>query len=239
MSIILNKQEARINLVKQIAQTKNIGDQKAQIIFCVDISGSMSGLFSDGTMQETFERMLPVAMQFDDNQAIDVLLFDNNVYNHGTLTNKNIENYASNILNKYRFGGTSYAPAIQNITNTYKNAGKNAKQGGFLGFGKKEIYTAPAYVLFLTDGEPSDKSATEQALKYASQYGIFFQFVGIGNSTFNFLQRLDDLKDRNIDNADFFHVNDLNQISDKELYERMLNEFPDWLKNAKQLKIIK
>ena len=42
---------------------------------------------------------------------------------------------------------------------------------------------------------------------------------------------------RIVDNADFFHVDDLAKITDEDLYQRLLNEFPSWIKAA-QLKCI-
>jgi len=45
---------------------------------------------------------------------------------------------------------------------------------------------------------------------------------------------LDNLKGRVVDNANFFAVNDINKITDQELYQRMLTEFPLWLKAAKE-----
>ena len=44
---------------------------------------------------------------------------------------------------------------------------------------------------------------------------------------------------RYIDNANFFSVNDLESISDEELYNRLLAEYPVWIKEAKDKKILK
>ncbi|MBH8575108.1 VWA domain-containing protein [Nostocaceae cyanobacterium CENA369] len=38
---------------------------------------------------------------------------------------------------------------------------------------------------------------------------------------------------RIIDNANFFHVDDLIKITDEQLYERLLNEFPAWIREAR------
>ena len=46
----------------------------------------------------------------------------------------------------------------------------------------------PAYVIFITDGDCSDKEASEVTIKSASDKGIFWQFVGIGHANFNFLE---------------------------------------------------
>ena len=69
----------------------------------------------------------------------------------------------------------------------------------------------------------------------ASRYPIFWQFVGIGNSRFSYLEELDEMQGRFIDNANFFSVNDLDIISDDELYKRLLSEYPDWITKAKQV----
>jgi hypothetical protein len=114
-------------------------------------------------------------------------------------------------------GGTSYAGVINRIVKKY------AKTSG-----------DPAYILFVTDGDNSDKKPAENAVIEASKYPIFWQFVGIGKGEFQFLEKLDTLKGRIVDNANFFAVNDINEITDQELYQRMLAEFPLWLKAAKE-----
>ena len=37
-----------------------------------------------------------------------------------------------------------------------------------------------------------------------------------------------------IDDAGFMRVNDLDEIKDAELYDRLLNEFPHWLTKAQE-----
>ena len=40
-------------------------------------------------------------------------------------------------------------------------------------------------------------------------------------------------------NANFFHVNDIASISDDELYNRLLDEFPSWLKEVRRNDILR
>lgn len=40
-------------------------------------------------------------------------------------------------------------------------------------------------------------------------------------------------------NSNFFAIDDFDCVPDDELYERLLNEFPAWLKEAKAKKIIR
>ncbi len=71
------------------------------------------------------------------------------------------------------------------------------------------------------------------AIKKAARFPIFFQFFGIGESSFAFLKKLDKMRGRLIDNANFFEVKNPNRISDNKLYKKMMAEYPDWLKLAK------
>ena len=43
---------------------------------------------------------------------------------------------------------------------------------------------------------------------------------------------------RVIDNCDFFELDDLDNISEEALYENMLEEFPSWLKEAREIGLI-
>ncbi len=42
-----------------------------------------------------------------------------------------------------------------------------------------------------------------------------------------------------MDNAKFFHVPDIDQVTDEELYNQMLNKFPEWLKETKEKGILR
>ena len=38
---------------------------------------------------------------------------------------------------------------------------------------------------------------------------------------------------RYVDNADFFAVSDINSMSDRELYTKLFDEYPEWLSDNK------
>ena len=61
---------------------------------------------------------------------------------------------------------------------------------------------------------------------------MFWQFVGVGGSDYGILERLDDMKGRVVDNCNFFALDDLHDVSEQDLYDRLLEEFPTWLKEA-------
>lgn len=200
----------------------------ARVAVVMDYSGSMENLYRRGNVQAILDRLLPLAMQFDDNGEMEVWLFDNNYRRIEPISLNNYYNYINNenILNKYSMGGTKYAPVMQDVINKYT---------------KEEPANIPTLVLFITDGDnfDSDKKTTDRLIQSSSNLPIFWQFVGIGKGPFRYLEKLDDLDGRYIDNANFFSAKDLNQISDKELYDRLLNEYPSWIKEAKSKNILK
>ncbi|WP_331459286.1 VWA domain-containing protein [Paenibacillus sp. FJAT-27812] len=53
------------------------------------------------------------------------------------------------------------------------------------------------------------------------------------------LKQLDTMEGRIVDNANFVHIDDIAAISDERLYDWLLNEFPSWLKAAKEKRIIR
>lgn len=223
---------ALIDLTKKakvVLEKKQIFGEKAQVVFALDISGSMSSLFNNGTVQELTDRLLGIGMNLDDNQSIDVFAFGMGNHEIGTATEKNYSNFVNGtILKKVNLEyDTKYAGVMDRIANKFSMP----KKGLF----KKTVQAAktPTYVIFVTDGNNSDPAEAERIIRETSDQAIFWQFVGIGNASFSFLQKLDDMSGRFLDNADFFSVSNLRQVSDEELYEKLLNEFPTWLNQAR------
>lgn len=231
MAIDLYKVKERKAAVLNLKKERGIDGVSAEVVLVMDYSGSMSALYRNGTVQRTLEKILPFGLGFDDNGLVDVYLFHDKVISlPNKMTLKNLDGYVDReIYGKYAMGGTAYAPAINAITDNYRHT-----TGGFLGLGAKAAARElPVYVIFITDGENGDKAQAETALREASRYGFFFQFVGIGSESFRFLQKLDDLSGREIDNADFFKVPNLDTVTDDQLYSLLMTEFPKWLPLAK------
>ncbi len=220
----------KINLVKEREQKVKISLEKKtkeQIItkvnFCIDVSGSMSAMFSSGLVQDILERIYPVASSFDDDKEMDMWLFS---CSYRSLPVVKLDNFASYIQKEvvernYLGGGTNYAPVLKDIVSKNKDS------------------KIPVYTIFITDGDNDDKCETTRVIRDASKYPIFFQFVGIGHARFQFLEELDTMVGRIVDNANFFQLNDIASVSDEKLYDRLLNEFPSWIKDARNNNIIK
>jgi predicted metal-dependent peptidase len=221
MSINLIKEreeKVKICLKKKFKPETNI---IAKVNLILDVSGSMHNRYISGKMQDVVERIYPLASVFDDDKELDMYIFN---YNYSRLEPVKLDNYEGYVKSKivdtgYVKGGTSYSPVIEAILNQHKNT------------------TIPVFNIFITDGDNTDKHETEIILKQSSNQKIFWQFIGIGSEEFDFLKKLDNMSGRINDNADFFNVNDLSNMSDEELYNDLLNEFPSFLENFKEEKI--
>ena len=213
----LNKKlSLRKDIIEEKAVKSSVNGTMARVVFALDHSGSMRGMYKDGTVQNLLERVFPMAMYFDDNSELDFYWFDSIYKQFEAVTPDNLDGYVSKIIlsRKDHFGGTCYAPIMQAITER---------------FAVREPARIPTFVIFITDGANSDRRAAKEVLTEASKFNIFWKFIGIGNDRFDFLERLDTMTGRFIDNANFANVNDLSSLSDDELYTLLLDEFSDWL----------
>ncbi|MBQ5566107.1 MAG: VWA domain-containing protein [Clostridia bacterium] len=213
----LNK---KISLRKEIildeVKKNNIQAATARVVFVLDHSGSMRNMYKDGTVQDLLEKIFPMAMCFDDNAELEFYWFDSTFKELEPVTYANLDGYVQKIIlsQQDHFGGTCYAPIMNQILKRY---------------GKKNKAYIPTFVIFITDGANSDKAKSKEILTEASKYNIFWKFLGIGKEQFPFLEKLDTLTGRYIDNANFACVNDISSISDNQLYSLLLDEYNDWL----------
>lgn len=203
----------------------NFNGHRARVAVVMDYSGSMNSLYKNGTVQKVLTRLMPLALRFDDNGELDVWLFHNSFHRVESMDINNFESYVKEeIMNKgYRMGGTSYAPVLQDVMKKY-----------FV----EDAATSdiPTFVVFITDGSNDDKRNTNETIKKSSYQNIFIQFVGIGSERFEYLERLDDLSGRPVDNTGFIKVRDMERVSDEELFTMLLDQYPEWLTAFKNLK---
>lgn len=92
----------------------------------------------------------------------------------------------------------------------------------------------PVYVLFISDGGVKSNKEISQEIIAASTKPIFWQFVGLGGRNYGIFEKLDTLEGRYVDNSNFFAVDDIDKMSDDELYNQLLQEFSLWLKQIKK-----
>ncbi|WFA05580.1 VWA domain-containing protein [Bacillus sp. HSf4] len=221
MSIDLQKKSLNIVLEK-----KQLTDVKAKVGLVLDITGSMRGLYKQGTVQKTVERVLAVADRFDDDGMLDVWVYDNEFSRLAPITEKDFSGYVNReIINNaevHKFGRNNEPPVMKDVLQKYT---------------VEERSEYPAFIVFINDG--GCKKSIKPIIEASSDKSLFWQFVGIGGGNFDFLKKIDELEGRFVDNANFFHIEDIDRLTDDELYDSLLNEFPKWLREAKQKGIVK
>lgn len=218
----LEKAPHLVSLVKPLVfelKKKNLETTVARVGLVLDISGSMSQRFKNGTVQEIVNKTLPLAVQFDDDGELDF-------WYYGTTARRmksvNLDNYMEAVPADWKrlmmeLGGRNNEPTVlKMVVDAYKNT------------------KIPAYVLFITDGGVNHRKEIQNIITEASHLPIFWQFVGVGGQNYGILEKLDTMTGRYVDNAGFFALDDFKKVSNEELYARLLEEFPKWLEEIRK-----
>ncbi|MCX5133763.1 vWA domain-containing protein [Streptomyces sp. NPDC060011] len=219
---------ALVDLYKSagVSLTKHgLSGQRAAVYLVVDYSGSMKPYYKDGSVQALADRVLGLSAHLDDDGTVPVVFFSTDV---DAVTDIALDNHDGRIerivAGLGHMGKTSYHLAMDAVIDHYLDSGS------------KE----PALVVFQTDGGPINKLAAERYVCKAARLPLFWQFIGFGDPAskqFEFLRRLDELavpQKRAVDNAGFFHVgSEPRKMTDGELYDRLVAEFPQWLAAAR------
>ncbi|MFF2190323.1 VWA domain-containing protein [Streptomyces sp. NPDC058155] len=205
--------------------------QRAAVYLVLDYSGSMREYYRDGSVQAFADRVLGLSANLDDDGVVPVVFFSTDIDAETDISLADHDGRIDRIVAGLgHMGKTSYHLAMDAVIDHYLDSGS----------------TAPALVVFQTDGGPINKLAAERYLCKAAELPLFWQFVGFGNkrsSQFNFLQKLDELavpQKRSVDNAGFFHAGlDPREVPDDVLYDRLVAEFPQWLGAARARGVVR
>lgn len=258
MGISLDKVSAEaphlISLVKEaisisLQKGLDLSKVKAAALATIDCSGSTDKLFSSGEMQRVADLAFAAALPFDDDGSMPISYFGSRVHDLGEINLGNCKGFVSRHTSPG--GSTRSSDALRWIIDTagygHVNLGSSVVGKRFLGFGHKPadkllVKAKAPYATFaicITDGEPdnNDVEATTDLLFRMSQLPIFVQFIGVGPHKFNYLHKLDGMTGRLIDNAGFFDAKEANG-SVTAMLNGLLNEFPNYLKEAKQVGLI-
>lgn len=225
---------ARVSLSK-----RGLSGLTAKMCLATDISASMRARYARGAVDRLLTRCLGLALNIDDDGAIDTCAFGLNAHWLGEETAATYRTFTSRLLRRPGLEpNTYYGKVMRMIRDHYRR--------------QPDFGRMPVYVLFLTDGGTNDPRLTEQQIVEASREGIFWQFMAVGElprglkrgrSTlpkgFDFLEMLDTMPGRKVDNANFFAVEDPDDVTDGELYDLMMAEYPDWLEKARAAGVLR
>lgn len=235
---------ARLSLMKN-----NLLAHVARVACMIDVSGSFQDEWQDGLVQKLMERALALGLTFDDNGEVDMFTFGAQARYEKSVNMAAYQTWATDWMRNNRFEGvTRYAAALTAVNDYY--FGAPGTTGG--GFFKKLLGTAatapvgpivPIFLMFITDGDNSDKPETNKLILESAKRGIFIQFMAIGqDNQFPYLKTLDNLPGRELDNTGFFAVTakDIlnNTFSDAQLFDNLTQQYGLWVPQAQAKQLV-
>lgn len=225
------KLDLRKREVAKVLIDKDAFGIRARVVLVVDKTGSMNRQYRDQVVHRVVQRMIPVATQLDDDGTLEAYLYARSFVKLPDITVEHGEEWARTYLHLTgTHGGIDYdalgarneeLPIMRDIIDSLRPGGR------------------PTLVLFFTDGGFAKKREIAALMREASLLPAFWQFVGLGRANYGLLRTLDELADRAVDNAGFFALDDIDQVDDAQLYARLLGEFPDWLRAARNANILR
>lgn len=212
-----------VSLTKTAAvslEKSGLTGQRAAVYLILDHSGSMTGFYRDGSVQRLAEQALGLSANLDDDGLVPLLYFATHVSQAGDVRLDSYQGIINRTHQSVSWGSTNYAAAIDYVCDLHDGN------------------PTPALVIFQTDGSPDSRPAAVDALREASTQPLFFAFVGFGDNI-RFLEQLDTLGGRAVDNASFFHARNPHRVSDADLYDGITGEYAGWLAAASAAGIVR
>ncbi|MBL7497225.1 VWA domain-containing protein [Frankia sp. CNm7] len=240
--------DLRKKTVQAVLTKQGIPGRQARVALALDASGSMRALYRAGTVARVVERVAAVAATMDDDGTLEVWSYATEPVALPPLRVDFLADWIPLYVRMRKAttgqGGADATLARERaaraagwpIPNWDAIGGQNEEpkvMALILEHYERLPSPPPTLVLVLTDGGLYRDKQIAELLRRTAKLPIFWQFVGIGRARYGILEKLDTLAGRVVDNAGFFAVDDLDAIDDETLYQRILGEFPAWLRAAR------
>lgn len=217
--------------VAKVLVTEQAVGVRARVVLVIDKTGSMAKMYAREVVHRVVDRMVPIAVQLDDDGTLEPYLYAVDYLKLPDITVAESQQWSQTYLHlSGRHGGYDYAaiggrnvelPVMRAVIDSLRPDQR------------------PTLVLFFTDGGFSRKREIAELIREASALPVFWQFIGLGQANYGLLRELDDLDGRVVDNAGFFSLDDIDKVDDAQLYARVLGEFPEWWRAAKSAGIVR
>ncbi|MET1078616.1 MAG: VWA domain-containing protein [Pseudomonas sp.] len=204
-----------------ILEKTRLSAVSARVGLVLDGSGSMNGQYKQGRVQELLERLIPLAVHFDDDGALDCWAFGEKPQQLSPVSLANYQGYIDADQGGWRHW--ALGARVNDEARVLE---------AVIAFYQRTPARTPVYVLFISDGGVSRSARIKELMVQAAALPIFWQFVGLGGHNYGILERLDEMTGRVVDNCSFFSLDDLHDLGEEALYARLMGEFPDWLAAA-------
>lgn len=202
------------------------------VALAIDVSGSMSRMYSDGTITETVQQLLAFANVVDPDKKLDVIGFSTQTKQFDDLPVTEFDSVQKHIkaITSWSgaFGGTNYSQALTLACASPQQS--PSPSTGFMSrlFGAKPtpqpiVEQKNKIVFFITDGECFDEQQSRDVLMSVknTHTHVYFQFVWLGSDTPHpFLQSIAS----DLPNAGVIAFRAIGQLSDDQIYDKILTE---------------
>jgi stress response protein SCP2 len=217
---------------------------RARVVLVLDASGSMSRAYRTGVVGRVVERMTAVALQLDDDGRMEAWTFGTNPARLPDLVPDDLPEWIRLHVRVGQFRLRKHPPVLEpGQVDMARVGGANDEQkviARVRAHVRDDPAPDPALVLFFSDGGVARNREIERELRAAVDEPIFWQFVGLGRRAgYGVLERLDTMTGRRVDNVGFFAVDDVDDLSDAALYDRLLAEFPSWVTAARRAGVLR
>ncbi|MDK1476724.1 VWA domain-containing protein [Streptomyces sp. 549] len=238
----LRKEQVAVSLRKHGA-----AGATARVLLVLDASGSMAPLYAKGVVTDVVERMAAVAAQLDDDGEMQAWTFASHP---ARLPDLRLGELPDWLRLHVRVGQMSLFGRPKKAKRGLAEGQVDMRTVGIQNEEQKVIAEVrafvrdhpasdPTLVLFFSDGGVYRNAEIERELRAAVEEPVFWQFVGLGRADYGVLEKFDTLPGRRVDNVGFFAADDIGSLSDPELYDRLLSEFPSWLTAARAAGILR
>jgi stress response protein SCP2 len=236
----------RKGLVGTVLARLDAADLRARVFLVLEACGSLGQAYRDGTMARVVERLAAVGAQLTPDGVIAAWIFASNMTRLPDLIVADLPEWTRRYLRPGRIQDFAADPVPM-----FRPDG--TLDGQALGFGNEEpavmkdvvrVVAAlppgpPVLVLFLSNGRVSGSQQIESILRKSAERPMFWQFIGVDGATHEIRERLDGLAGRRLDNTGFFAVDHIDNLTDAELYARLLSGFPAWVRAATSIRVIR
>lgn len=215
----------------------------ARVVLVLDASGSMAPLYSKGVVADVVERMAAVAAQLDDDGSMQAWTFASNPARLPDLHLSELPTWTKlhvrvGEMRLFRSKGKPKAGQVDmaqvGIQNEEQKVIREVRD-----FVRSNPSPDPTLVLFFSDGGVYRNAEIEKELRASTSEPIFWQFVGLGRAGFGVLERFDTLSGRLVDNTGFFKVMNISKERDEVLYDKLLSEFPSYVRDARAAGVLR
>ncbi len=210
------------NMFASLAAYPKVAEAPLQVIMCADASGSMFDLYRGGRIQRVVDKFFAFASTLTESCAMDLWAFGAKSRQFGAVTMDNVRDYT--------FAEAGGFERWMSMLNYQINNEPEAMRDITMIYGGQH---RPTLVLFLTDGRLSSDWEIEEILIKTSRFPLYWQFIGLHGDQYGILERLHEIDGRHSENAGFLKLDDIDDLTDSALFDELLANADDWLREIR------